>query len=554
MVQNNIIFNLFPLFMFFILVCNAMLFIFGGLITNDSPETEFGDRVNFLFGKLAFQFGIIFTLIVVITLFIGIISLICGNNYLKKLSHFQIFHIKYYHYIFLISLIDIISYLFLYKLVSPYSTAFLITEFFTEPIYLLYIIIYYWVFKKGIFKIKKIISSYSLFILGIILMIIGLSNFYSETKVIKNTKFNIDKYICIQNTNNYFSNYYYSIFIAIIILPFLYFIRILYAKKYMEITDINPFIFLFKINFTEFIISLSIYLINIKLEFNQKYNFDPVFWGLYSLASDIHEFLFLLYLKYSNIYYIFVFLVFRKLHFHALAGISAQGIYFLFLIWPIITNVLGFITFYIQSDKNNKIFQFSLIEIKNEKEENIINSKDNIKYKGIVNGVEKEFKMTDDGTLILVGNENVNNDELLSNDIDINNIIHNDSDIINLKQKKDLIEEVQNLKNINDVNNNDSDIINLKENKNLIKENQNQKNKNKNKELNNYILNDIIKDSTAYYDLDNTFAVFKSIDNIIYIIYVDKSNSIIGFNLIENKPMIKIKNAHKKNISNLDIF
>ena len=127
------------LFLFFIFIwgSNAMSIIFGSFITQEIPIiTEFGQRVTFLFGKITFQFLIILALPVLALLVFVLGSLMCGKNLFKKCK-FKIFAIKYYYYVFIISLIDIISYLILYKLVSLYSTVFLITDFFTEPIYLL---------------------------------------------------------------------------------------------------------------------------------------------------------------------------------------------------------------------------------------------------------------------------------------------------------------------------------------------------------------------------------------------------------------------------------
>ena len=69
-----------------------------------------------------------------------------------------------------------------------------------------------------------------------------------------------------------------------------------------------------------------------------------------------------------------------------------------------------------------------------------------------------------------------------------------------------------------------------------------------NMEYFNYV--DIIKDSYIHYKLDNSFIIFKSIDNILFLIYSTKNISIISFNLIDNKKINEIKNAHKKYIAN----
>ena len=61
---------------------------------------------------------------------------------------------------------------------------------------------------------------------------------------------------------------------------------------------------------------------------------------------------------------------------------------------------------------------------------------------------------------------------------------------------------------------------------------------------------DIIKNSFNFNSFNNSFTVFESINNLLYIIYSNKNKSIISYNLIENKKTIEIKNAHNKDLSN----
>ena len=63
---------------------------------------------------------------------------------------------------------------------------------------------------------------------------------------------------------------------------------------------------------------------------------------------------------------------------------------------------------------------------------------------------------------------------------------------------------------------------------------------------------DIIFDAYAYYNLDNTFCIFESIDNILYLIYSTEKHSIISYNLIDFKKIIEIKNAHFTFITNFN--
>ena len=59
----------------------------------------------------------------------------------------------------------------------------------------------------------------------------------------------------------------------------------------------------------------------------------------------------------------------------------------------------------------------------------------------------------------------------------------------------------------------------------------------------------IIEGSFVKYSFDNTFCVFKSINDIFYIIYSIEDKSIISYNLINKKKINDIKNAHNTYIS-----
>ena len=66
-----------------------------------------------------------------------------------------------------------------------------------------------------------------------------------------------------------------------------------------------------------------------------------------------------------------------------------------------------------------------------------------------------------------------------------------------------------------------------------------------------YIINDsYLKYKIKGISFISTFNVFKSINNIIYLIYSNTSNSIISFDLINNKKLNEIKKPHKMPISN----
>lgn len=75
----------------------------------------------------------------------------------------------------------------------------------------------------------------------------------------------------------------------------------------------------------------------------------------------------------------------------------------------------------------------------------------------------------------------------------------------------------------------------------------------KNKEIVNDIhieyLEDLVKDSFAYDPIVNSFSVFETFDHILMIIYATRNNSIISYDIIDNKKIKEIENAHKKPIT-----
>jgi len=102
----------------------------------------------------------------------------------------------------------------------------------------------------------------------------------------------------------------------------------------------------------------------------------------------------------------------------------------------------------------------------------------------------------------------------------------------------------------NEINNNNI-IINLERNENnKISE------KYKNNLDNEYNINkikffkELTKDSFSNEYVDNSFTVFKSINEILYLIYATNKNSIISYDLINNKKILEIKNAHNDYITN----
>lgn len=69
-------------------------------------------------------------------------------------------------------------------------------------------------------------------------------------------------------------------------------------------------------------------------------------------------------------------------------------------------------------------------------------------------------------------------------------------------------------------------------------------------------IKDLINDSFVRYSFGNTFCAFQSItnNNLFYIIYSTKTNSIISYNLITNQKLTEIKYAHNKTITNFNYY
>ena len=64
----------------------------------------------------------------------------------------------------------------------------------------------------------------------------------------------------------------------------------------------------------------------------------------------------------------------------------------------------------------------------------------------------------------------------------------------------------------------------------------------------------LVNDSYSKYWLIDKFTVFKSINDILYLIYANKNKSIISYNIIDNKKINEIKNAHDKYITNFRYY
>lgn len=164
--------------------------------------------------------------------------------------------------------------------------------------------------------------------------------------------------------------------------------------------------------------------------------------------------------------------------------------------------------------------------------------------------------------------EEISNKEKLKMTINNKNDIKEIPESISIKafveetENKNLEKEINkeiNLKNDLGIKKNEiseSNIFNDNYKKNNDIQNNNKINKIENKFNPNNIqlLNNLTKDSYSDYALDNTFTVFISIDNIIYLVYSNVKKSIIAYNILDNKKINEIKNAHSRDITNFRHF
>ena len=80
------------------------------------------------------------------------------------------------------------------------------------------------------------------------------------------------------------------------------------------------------------------------------------------------------------------------------------------------------------------------------------------------------------------------------------------------------------------------------------------KNSSKNNPKDLIFLKNLVIDSYSNNWLIDKFIVFKSLNNILYLIYSNNNKSIISYNIIDNKKINEIKNAHEDYISSFRYY
>ena len=225
----------------------------------------------------------------------------------------------------------------------------------------------------------------------------------------------------------------------------------------------------------------------------------------------------------------------------------------------IIDNLIEYEEFFLI--KNNNVFKFSIektninnINIRCKNYEIYLNENDlSILTNSLFNNIDEAYEYIInrfENNKVSIKNININKEmKLLISFLNYNNKKNIEITLVYNKENKNLI--------LNDLKNKYKELKNevnyLKEKFQLLKnEINNLKNNSGAKSIN--FLNDITNNSNTYTSLDNTFSVFKSIDNILYLIYSNKKKSIISYNLNNNKEIKEIKNAHEQYITNFRYY
>ena len=173
--------------------------------------------------------------------------------------------------------------------------------------------------------------------------------------------------------------------------------------------------------------------------------------------------------------------------------------------------------------------------------------------------IKNTFDSIDKGYYFII--DIFENNKVFVKDIEINkkikiilNIQENKEIEINLVYNNDKYKNANIIKN--EINNLKKDIKDLKEENNRLKlEIDKLKKFNDNKNKKDYqLLSDITSDSFADDNSDNSFTLFTSINNLVYVIYSNLSRAIISYNLNSQKKIIEIKEAHYTYITNLRYY
>ena len=153
---------------------------------------------------------------------------------------------------------------------------------------------------------------------------------------------------------------------------------------------------------------------------------------------------------------------------------------------------------------------------------------------------ESEKEKINEEKNINTDNEHVQNNDLNSNQNEKGNVTKNNKNLDNTENV------LHNQNNILDK----KEIILPEDNNLIIKKENNLNNNDLTTNIPNMNSIDLIKENYYMWDLDNIFVVFKMIKGGLYLVY-PYFNSLICYDLMDEKIVIMIKNAHDYHIINL---
>ena len=199
--------------------------------------------------------------------------------------------------------------------------------------------------------------------------------------------------------------------------------------------------------------------------------------------------------------------------------------------------------------KENIIYKISIEKTKSEIYIKYKNYRINLNHKDLSILMKKKFSSINEVYQYMI-------DRFEDNKIEIKNIFKNKEMSLIILYDYDKKIEIVLLFN---KTNNDNQFSQLKREINKIKEeniklkieiDKLKKYHEKNNPNNIKFLKDIVNDSYDHCGLVNAFIVFKSINDILYLIYATQNKSFISYDLINNKMIKEIKNYHNNYINN----
>ena len=166
----------------------------------------------------------------------------------------------------------------------------------------------------------------------------------------------------------------------------------------------------------------------------------------------------------------------------------------------------------------------------------IINKRISLSLKIVVSDKEEYIEIILDNDK---QNKELNLNDLIYNNIELKYIVNK------LKNKYVILkDEVDKLKILY------SDLISkIKENNILFKNALSNNNINSSSPQNIEFLKELTKDSYSGYEIRNSFTIFKSINDILCMVYANKNKSILLYNMVDYKKINEIKRAHNNFIS-----